>query len=49
MKCGETVALRGCWLELIKDYILEIHYHSVKVNLVIDALSRKPSSGGLGH
>jgi hypothetical protein len=38
VKCGETVALRGCWLELIKDYILEIHYHSVKVNLVIDVI-----------
>jgi hypothetical protein len=30
-----------CWLELIKDYDLEIHYHPSKANLVTDALSRK--------
>jgi hypothetical protein len=29
------------WLELIKDYDLEIHYHPSKANLVTDALSRK--------
>jgi hypothetical protein len=29
------------WLELIKDYDLEIQYHSGKANLVADALSRK--------
>jgi hypothetical protein len=29
------------WLELIKDYDLEIHYHPSKANLVVDALSRK--------
>jgi hypothetical protein len=29
------------WLELIKDYNLEIHYHSGKANVVTDALSRK--------
>jgi hypothetical protein len=29
------------WLELIKDYDLEIHYHPGKVNLVADALSRE--------
>jgi hypothetical protein len=29
------------WLELIKDYELEIHYHSSKANVVSDALSRK--------
>jgi ribonuclease HI len=28
------------WLELIKDYDLEIHYHPGKENLVADALSR---------
>jgi hypothetical protein len=30
-----------CWLELIKDYDLEIHYHPGKANLVTDALSWK--------
>jgi ribonuclease HI len=29
------------WLELIKDYELEIHYHLSKANVVADALSRK--------
>jgi hypothetical protein len=29
------------WLELIKDYELEIHYHPGKANMVADALSRK--------
>jgi hypothetical protein len=29
------------WLELIKDYDMEIHYHRGKVNLVADALSQK--------
>ncbi|WVZ63933.1 LOW QUALITY PROTEIN: hypothetical protein U9M48_013523 [Paspalum notatum var. saurae] len=29
------------WLELIKDYDLEIHYHPEKANVVADALSRK--------
>jgi hypothetical protein len=29
------------WLELIKDYELQIHYHPGKVNMVADALSRK--------
>jgi hypothetical protein len=29
------------WLELIKDYELEIHYHPGKANMVEDALSRK--------
>jgi hypothetical protein len=31
------------WLELIKDYDLEVHYHLGKVNVVADALSRKHS------
>ena len=29
------------WLELIKDYNLEVHYHSGKANVVADALSWK--------
>ncbi|WVZ62418.1 hypothetical protein U9M48_012174 [Paspalum notatum var. saurae] len=29
------------WLELIKDYDLEIHYHPGKANVLADALSRK--------
>jgi hypothetical protein len=29
------------WLELIKDYDLEVHYHPGKANLVVDAFSRK--------
>jgi hypothetical protein len=30
-----------CWLDLIKDYDLEIYYHPGKANLVADALSWK--------
>jgi hypothetical protein len=29
------------WLELMKDYELEVHYHSVKANVIADALSHK--------
>jgi hypothetical protein len=29
------------WLELIKDYELEVHYHPGKANVVTDALSHK--------
>jgi hypothetical protein len=29
------------WLELIKYYELEIHYHLGKANVVVDALSQK--------
>jgi hypothetical protein len=30
-----------CWLELIKDYDMEVHYHPGKAYVVADALSRK--------
>jgi hypothetical protein len=33
--------MRRRWLELIKDYELEIHYHPKKTNVMSDALSRK--------
>jgi hypothetical protein len=29
------------WLELIKDYELEVHYYPGKVNVVVDAMSHK--------
>ena len=29
------------WLELIKDYELEFHYHPDKANVVVDSLRRK--------
>ena len=29
------------WLELIKDYNLEVHYHPGKANVVADTLSQK--------
>jgi hypothetical protein len=31
------------WLDLIKDYELEIHYHPSKANVVADELSHKAS------
>ncbi|WVZ49090.1 hypothetical protein U9M48_000471 [Paspalum notatum var. saurae] len=34
------------WLELIKDYDLEIHYHPGKANVVADALSGRVGSKG---
>jgi hypothetical protein len=33
--------MRQTWLELIKDYELEVHYHLGKANMVADALSHK--------
>jgi len=38
---------QGYWLELIKDYDLEVHYHLGKANVVADALSRKSYANGL--
>jgi hypothetical protein len=35
------------WLELIKDYNLQVHYHSGKANVVADALSRKSHCNSL--
>ena len=35
------------WLELIKDYNLEVHYHPGKMNVVVDALSRKSHCNSL--
>jgi hypothetical protein len=32
------------WLELIKNYELEVHYHPGKTNVVVDALSHKHRS-----
>jgi hypothetical protein len=29
------------WLELIKDYLLKVHYHPGKANVIADALSHK--------
>ena len=36
------------WIELLKDYDYTIQYHPGKVNIVVDALSRK-SLGSLSH
>jgi hypothetical protein len=35
------------WLELIKDYDLEVHYHPGKANVFADALSHKVHSNHL--
>jgi hypothetical protein len=35
------------WLELIKDYNLQVHYHSGKANVVADALSWKSHCNSL--
>jgi len=35
------------WLELIKDYDQEEHYHPGKANVIVDALSRKSYVNGL--
>ncbi|XP_075096584.1 uncharacterized protein LOC142174647 [Nicotiana tabacum] len=36
------------WLELLKDYDVDILYHSGKANIIVDALSRR-SMGSLAH
>ena len=36
------------WLELLKDYDLNVHYHLGKANVVLDALSRM-SMGSITH
>jgi hypothetical protein len=36
------------WLELIKDYDLEIHYHPRKANVVVDALCQEMDKLNLG-
>jgi hypothetical protein len=38
---SELNMMQRRWLELIKDYDLEVHYHPGKANVVADALSRK--------
>jgi hypothetical protein len=38
---SELIMRQQRWLELIKDYELEIHYHLGKANVVADILSRK--------
>ena len=41
--------LRQCrWLELLKDYDMNVHYHPGKANVVADALSRM-SMGSTTH
>ena len=35
------------WLELIKDYNLEVHYHPGKPNVVADALNQKSHCNAL--
>jgi hypothetical protein len=46
---SELIMRQRRWLELIKHYELEIHYHPGKANVVTDALSRKKSSQHDGH
>ena len=32
------------WLELMTDYDINLQYHAGKVNVVLDALSRRPEA-----
>ena len=36
------------WLELLKDYDMNVHYHPGKTNVVVDAL-RRMSMGSTSH
>jgi len=47
-KQKEMNLIQRRWLELLKDYDIDILYHPGKANVVADALSRK-SMGSLAH
>lgn len=40
--------MQSQWLELLKDYDMNLHYHPGKVNVIADALNRL-SMGSLSH
>ena len=42
-RCFQTtrVLRQRRWMEYLKDYDFTLHYHHGKVNVVVDALSRK--------
>ena len=37
------------WLELLADYDVDLQYHSGKINVVLDALRRKPENNMLAQ
>ena len=41
-------SLQRRWLELLKDYDMNVHYHPSKANFLADALSRM-SMGSIPH
>ncbi|GJX46417.1 putative reverse transcriptase domain-containing protein [Tanacetum coccineum] len=43
-KVNELNMRQHRWLELLADYVYQIHYHPGKANVVADALSRKKES-----